>query len=153
MLCAPRPRGKEQWSHRGVNQTYLLVWQGPLWRYGSVAACYVDGGTDGSSLGRYSLVWVFLEVTISPTIQPINSKLAQAKQLTVDNWIKILLCVSCPHEQDPVSPTNSLSYQETCTSLSLIHQRVDRRSQKYNSTVSRTKTTITDVNQNEKAEL
>ena len=24
-LCAPRPRGKEQWSHRRLNQNYLLV--------------------------------------------------------------------------------------------------------------------------------
>ena len=111
MLCATRPRGKEQWLHRGQNQTYLLVWQGPLWRYGSAVACYMDGGTGGSSLGRYPLVWVFLEVTIIPTIQPIDSKPAQAKQLTVDNWIKILLCVACPHEKEPVFPTNSPSYQ------------------------------------------
>ena len=33
-LHAPRPRGKEHWLHRKVNQTYLLVLGGPLWRHG-----------------------------------------------------------------------------------------------------------------------
>ena len=155
MLHAPRPRGKEQWPHRGLNQTYLLVWEGPLWRCGSAVACYRDGGTGGSSLGRYPLVSVFLEVISNPTTQPVDSKpgLLQAKQLTVDNWISFTVCGLPTWARHRFSHQQSLLTGNLHKPLRLIHHRVDRRSQKYNSTVSRIKTTITDGNQNEKAEL
>ena len=34
VLCAPGPRGKEQWPHRRLNQTYLLVLEGLLQSWG-----------------------------------------------------------------------------------------------------------------------
>ena len=58
----------------------------------------------------------------------------------------------CPPEQDPVFPTTSPSHQEAYTSLSLLHQRADRRSKKHRTTVTETKTTSQEVNQHEKAE-
>ena len=58
----------------------------------------------------------------------------------------------CPPEQDPVFPTTSPSHQEAYTSLSLLHQRADRRSKKHRTTITETKTTSQEVNQHEKAE-
>ena len=34
ILCTPSPRGKEQWPHRRLNQNYLQVLEGLLWRCG-----------------------------------------------------------------------------------------------------------------------
>ena len=42
MLHAAVPRGKEQWHHRRLNQTYLLVLEGLLWRCGSAVALCGD---------------------------------------------------------------------------------------------------------------
>ena len=52
ILHAPIPRGKEQWPHRRLNQSYLLVLEGLLWRYGSAKAYHRDGGTGSSSPWR-----------------------------------------------------------------------------------------------------
>ena len=154
-VACTKTQGKGAVTPQGLNQTYLLVWEGPMWRCGSAVACYRDGGTGGSSLGRFPLVWVFLEVISSPTIKSVDSKpgLLQAKQLTVDNWISFTVCGPPTWARHRFSHQQSLLTGNLHKPLRLIHQRVDRRSQKYNSTVSRTKTTITDVNQNEKAEL
>ena len=38
ILCIPRSRGKEQWPHRRLNQNYLLVLEGVLWRHGLAGA-------------------------------------------------------------------------------------------------------------------
>ena len=43
ILHAPRPRGKEQWPHRRLNQSHLLVLEGLLWRCGSARAYHRDG--------------------------------------------------------------------------------------------------------------
>ena len=53
ILHIPEPRGKEQWSHRRLNQTYLLVLESLLWRQESAVvglgplAAAVLGGTPG----------------------------------------------------------------------------------------------------------
>ena len=40
IVHTPRPRGKEQWLHRRLNQNYLPVLEGLLWRSGlAVAHC------------------------------------------------------------------------------------------------------------------
>ena len=54
-LPAPRLRGKEQWLHRRLNQKYLLVLEGLLWKCGLERAHHRDGDTDTSSLGRCPL--------------------------------------------------------------------------------------------------
>ena len=38
ILCTPRPRGEEQWPHSRLNQNYLLMLEGLLWRPGSTEA-------------------------------------------------------------------------------------------------------------------
>ena len=56
-LHAPRFRGKEQWLHRNrkLNQNYMLVLEGPLWRPGSAGAHHRHGGTGSSCLGKSPL--------------------------------------------------------------------------------------------------
>ena len=84
VVCTSRPRGKEQWPHRRLNQTYLLVLEGLLQRWGaSVAHCrYKD--TSSRSSGKYSLAWAFPKHTISPTKGPVGFSPGspQAKQPT-----------------------------------------------------------------------
>ena len=70
ILCTPGPKGKKQWPHGRLNQTYLLVLEGLLWRRGLAVAHCGDRGTGSSSPGRCPLVWALLEFTISPTIEP-----------------------------------------------------------------------------------
>ena len=50
-LLTPRLRGKEQWPHRRMSQSYLLVLEGLLW-CGSAGFHRRDGGTGNSSLWR-----------------------------------------------------------------------------------------------------
>ena len=67
-----------------------------------------------------------LEVTINPTIEPIDPRTGspQVKQLprrghnpTTEKWIKALLSKAPVKEQDPVFPTTSPSHQEAYTSF------------------------------------
>ena len=50
----PGPREKEQGPHRRLNQSYLLVLKGLLWRRGLAGAHHRDA-TGSSSLGRSPL--------------------------------------------------------------------------------------------------
>ena len=50
ILHAPRPRGEEQWPHRRLSQSYLLVLEGFLSRRELVWAHHRDGGTRRSPL-------------------------------------------------------------------------------------------------------
>ena len=64
VVCAPGPRGKEQWPHRRLNQTYLLVLEGLLQRRG-VAVAHCGDKDTGSSSGKYCLAWALPESSIS----------------------------------------------------------------------------------------
>ena len=55
---------------RKLNQNYLLVLKGLLWRRRSAGAHHRDGDTGSSCLGRSPLVKTLLEITIIPTIEP-----------------------------------------------------------------------------------
>ena len=63
-------QGKEQWPHRRLNQTYLLVLEGLLWRWGVAVSHHEDKDTGSRSSGKYSLVWALSESAISPTKEP-----------------------------------------------------------------------------------
>ena len=84
ILCAQRPREKQQWPHQRLNQTYLRVLEGLLWRCGLAAAHCGDGGASSNSPGRGPLASVLLEVTISHAIESKDprAELPQAKQQT-----------------------------------------------------------------------
>ena len=77
--CTPRPRGKMQWPHRGLNQTYVLLLEGLLQRRGSAVAHRGDRGTGSGRPGRGPL-----EGAINPTTEPAapSAGLPQAKKLT-----------------------------------------------------------------------
>ena len=149
VVCTSGPRGKEQWPHRRLNQTYLLVLEGLLQRQGVAVAHSGDKDTGSRSSGKYSLAWALPESTISPTKEIVASSdgLPQAKQPTGRE-------PSPTHQQTSrlkfywVLPTTSPSHQEACTSLldSLIHQRADSRSKKnYSTAACGTKTTFTEI--------
>ena len=84
VVCASGPTGKEQWPHRRLNQTYLLVLEGPLQSRGTAVAHCRDEDTGNRSSGKYSLAWALMESAISPTKEPVGSSagLPQAKQPT-----------------------------------------------------------------------
>ena len=68
ILCALGHTAKEQWPHRRLNLTYLLVLEGVLQRQGVMLAHHGDKSTGRSSSRKYPVVWVLLEIAISPTI-------------------------------------------------------------------------------------
>ena len=87
--CAPGPRGKNQWPHKRLGQTYLLVLEGLLRRRGAAVAHCGDKDMGGGSSEKYSLVWTLLEATIfsprpGPSQQSAGSSAGtpQAKQPT-----------------------------------------------------------------------
>ena len=45
ILHVPGHRGKEQWLHTRLNQTYLLVLESLWWRHGLAMACHRDRGS------------------------------------------------------------------------------------------------------------
>ena len=84
VVCTSGPREKEQWPHRRLSQTYLLVLEGPLQRWGVAVADHGDKDTGSRSSQKYSLVWALPESAISPTKEPVASSAGslQAKQTT-----------------------------------------------------------------------
>ena len=84
LVCASGPRGLEQWPHRRMNQTYLLVLEGLLQRRGLAVAQRRDKDSGSRSSGKYSLVWAPAESAISPTKEPGGTSAGspQAKQPT-----------------------------------------------------------------------
>ena len=60
-------QGKEQWPHRRLNQTYLLMLEGLLQRRGVALSHHEDKDTGSRSSGKYSLVWALPESAISTT--------------------------------------------------------------------------------------
>ena len=63
-------QGKEQWPHRRMNQTYLLVLEGLLQRRGVAVSHSEDKDTGSRSSGKHSLAWALPESTISPIKEP-----------------------------------------------------------------------------------
>ena len=63
-------QGKEQWPHRRLNQTYPLVLEGLLQRWGVAVSHCEDKDTGSRSSGKYSLEWALPESAISPTKEP-----------------------------------------------------------------------------------
>ena len=97
-LCTPGPRRKEQWPHKRLTQTSLWVSRSLWWKY-------------------VLTVWPQTKQKGGNTAPPIT-----------ENWIRDLLSMAPPSEQDSVSPSDSLSNQEASISFTLIllHQRADR---------------------------
>ena len=84
VVCTSGPSRKEQWPHRRLKQTYLLVLEGLLQRRGVAVAQWGDKDTGSRSSGKYSLAWALPDTTISHTKEPVAPRagLPQAKQPT-----------------------------------------------------------------------
>ena len=91
VVCTWGPTGKEQWPHRRLNQTYLLVLEGLPQRRGAAVAHYRDKDTGSRGSGKFSLAWALPESTIFPTKEPIGGSAGspQAKQPTRRELIPI----------------------------------------------------------------
>ena len=83
VVCTAGPRGKEQWPHRRLNQTSLVVLKGLLQKWGAAVAHHGDKDTGSRSSRKYSLARA-PESSISPTKQPLGTSagLLQGKQPT-----------------------------------------------------------------------
>ena len=72
---------------------------------------------------------------------------------SADNWIKALLSKALPTRARSSFSHAPPSHQDAYTSLSLIHQREDRKTKKQHSlTAAETKTVLQKINHHEKAE-
>ena len=141
-------QGKEQWPHRRLNQTYLLVLEGLLQRQGVAVAHREDKDTGSRSSGKYSLEWALPESAISPTKElgrlqcwvasgQTTNREGTEPHPSVEKQIKVLLS-STHHQSLPSGNVQSLLD-------SLIHQRAHSRSKKnYNPEACGTKTTFTE---------
>ena len=122
--CASGPRGKEQWPHRRLYHTYLLMLEGVLQREGVAVAHCEDKDTVSRSSGKYSLVWALPESAISSTKEQgrLQCWLASGQTTnregtqphpSADKWIKVLL--SSAHQSNsqlypaPVPPISKLA--------------------------------------------
>ena len=95
-----RTHGKKQWPHKSLGQTYQLVLERLLWRWGAAMAHYRDKDDGSSSSVEYSLVWALLEVTVfsirpGQTQQPVGS------------------CAGKPQAKQPTGQENSTIHQQT----------------------------------------
>ena len=70
----------------------------------------------------------------------------------LSDWTELNWARPCPPQQDPVFPSVP-TIRKLTKSLSLLHQRADRKSKKnHNAKAARTKTTLQEDNRDEKAE-
>ena len=108
-------QGKEQWPHRRLNQTYLLVLDGLLQRRGVAVAHRGDKDTGSRSTGKYSLAWALPESTISPTKEPRRLQCSVASSQTTnregnqphpsaDKQIKVVLSSAHQINTQPYPP-------------------------------------------------
>ena len=118
-LCTPSPRRKDQWPHKRLTQTCLWVSRSLQGRRGLVVACCGVGGTECSSAcmepfeGGPNYLH-YLHHIFGPgwiTGREHSSTHQQKIGLTI-YWAWV-----CPSEQDPVSPSFSLSNQKASISL------------------------------------
>ena len=164
ILCAPGPRGKEQWPHRSLNQTYLLALEGFLGEWGwlwltvgpRTLAAEVLGSTHWWE-PSWSLPLALpksLQTPVLGHLRPQNQQGGNTAQ-PISRQVDESFTELCPTKQHPVPPTTSASHQEACTSLldSLIHQREESRSKKnYNPLACRKNPKSPKDRQNEKAQ-
>ena len=118
-LWAPGPRRKEQWPHKRLTQTCLSVSRSLWQRCGSVVACCRVGGTEYRSAcmgpfegGPHYLHYLHHSLASGQTTWREHSPTLQQKI-----GLKIYWSWPRPLEQDPVSPSVSLSHQEASISL------------------------------------
>jgi len=110
-LWAPGPRRKEQWPHKRLTQSCPWVFRSPQLRHGMMVAYCRIGGTESSSAcmapfegGLHYLHYLHHNLAWGQTTGREHSPAHQKKI-----GLKIYWAWPCPSEQDPVSPSVSLS--------------------------------------------
>ena len=118
-MCSPGPRRKEQRPHKRLTQTRLWVSRSLWQRCGSeVACCWVGGTVCGSVCkgpfegGHHYLHYLHHSLASGQIKGREHSPKHQQKI-----GLKIYWAWPRPSEQDPVSPSVSLSHQEASISL------------------------------------
>ena len=98
ILRAPRPRGKEQWLHRRLNQNYMLVLEGLLWRHGLAGASHRDRDTGSNRPEKSPLVSPHRACRPQSCIAAGQTTTGVGAQphLLADNRIKALLIKALP---------------------------------------------------------
>ena len=129
ILCAPRRRRKEQWPHKRLTQTCLWVPRSLQRRRGLVVACCRVRGTECGS------AWMGpFEEPLSSLPPPYFSGQTIGKEHSPTQekiGLKIYWAWSHPSKQDLISPTVSLSHQETSIKLSSLPSEV-RQNENHN---------------------
>ena len=117
-LVCTRPRRNKQWPHKRLTQTCLWVFRALWWRHGVTVACCRGRDTEYNSVwtrllegGCHYLHYHYHSLVSGQTGRK-HSPVNQRKIGLKINWVW-----PCPSEQDPVSPTVSLSHQESSISL------------------------------------
>ena len=119
VVCESGPRGKEQWPHRRLNETYLLVLEGLLQRLEAAVAHHGDKDTGSRSFEKYSLGKPSWSSATSPTKEPVGSSAGspQAKQPTgrelsptPKQTRRLKFYWALPPEQHPPLPTATPSH-------------------------------------------
>ena len=127
-LCAPGPRGGEQWPHRRLTQTCLWVSRSLWWRQGLAVACCRDGDTECASAytgpfeGGQHCLHCLHNSLVSGQITVREHSPAQCQKI----GLKIYWPWPCPSEQDPVFHTVSLFHKEASISLLSLSIRGQR---------------------------
>ena len=118
-LCAPGPRRKEQWPHKRLTKTCPWMSRSLQRRHGLVGAGCGAGDTECSSgcMGpvKGSRQYLHHLHCSLASGQIMGREYIPAHQQKIG--LKIYWAWPCPSEQDPVSPSVSLSHQEASISL------------------------------------
>ena len=130
----PRPRRKEQWPHRRLNQTYLLVLESLLWRCGGQGHWQQQSWNGILGVSPLEVPWRSpLTLRKSPQTPGVGhlSQLTGRESNPTYQWIgglKFHQAWPCPLEQDCFFQSSaSLVSGNLHKPLSLIYQRADRR--------------------------
>ena len=114
-LCTPRPRKKEQWTHKRLTRTCPWVSRSLQRRGGSAVACCRVGSTECTGPfegGLHYLHYLHHSLVSGQTTGREHSPTHQQKI-----GLNIYWAWPCPSEEDPVSPSVSLSHQKALISL------------------------------------
>ena len=113
-LWAPGPRRKKQWPHERLTQSCPWGSRSLQRRHGSAVVHCMVGGTECSSEwmgpfegGRHYLHYLHHSLASGQITEREDSPAHQQKI-----GLKIYWAWPCPSEQDPVSPSVSVSHQE-----------------------------------------
>ena len=118
-LCTPGPRRKEQWTCKRLSQICLRVSRSLGLRCGLTLACRSARGTECNSAGTSPFEGGHHYFHYTHHSLPLGETIAREHSPIHKQKIRLKIYWAWPHpsEQDPDSPTASLSHQETSTSL------------------------------------